>query len=125
MDNKSYKAWALTKERKGYDKVAERISTGTTGSLLHGALGISGEAGELLDAVKKHVMYGKELDKTNVLEEIGDILWYMSIALESVGSSFEEVMQLNHDKLEKRYPGGFTEALAQLRLDKKESGETE
>lgn len=124
MDNKSYKAWALTKERKGYDKVAERINTGTTGSLLHGALGISGEAGELLDAVKKHVMYGKELDKTNVLEEIGDMLWYMSIALESVGSSFEEVMQLNHDKLEKRYPGGFTEALAQLRLDKQESGET-
>ena len=124
MDNKSYKAWALTKERKGYDKVAERINTGTTGSLLHGALGISGEAGELLDAVKKHVMYGKELDKTNVLEEIGDMLWYMSIALESVGSSFEEVMQLNHDKLEKRYPGGFTEALAQLRLDKQETGET-
>jgi NTP pyrophosphatase (non-canonical NTP hydrolase) len=119
MDNKTYKTWALTKERKGYDKVAERIQEGTTGSLLHGALGIAGEAGELLDAVKKHVMYGKDLDKANVMEEIGDILWYMSIALESVGSSFEEVMQLNHDKLEKRYPGGFTEALAQLRLDKK------
>lgn len=120
MDNKSYQEWALTKERKGYDKVAERISSGTTGSLLHGALGISGEAGELLDAVKKHVMYGKELDRANVLEEISDILWYTAIALESVGSNFSEVMQLNHDKLEKRYPGGFTEALAQLRLDKQE-----
>lgn len=118
MDSKTYKAWALTKERKEYDKVAERISTGTTGSLLHGAIGISGEAGELMDAVKKHVLYGKELDRANVLEESGDILWYMSIVLESVGSSFEEVMQLNQDKLDKRYPGGFTEALAALRLDK-------
>lgn len=124
MDNKTYKEWALTKERKGYDKIAERINTGTTGSLLHGALGISGEAGELLDAVKKHVMYGKELDKVNVLEELGDICWYMAIALEAVGSSFEEIMQLNQDKLEKRYPGGFTEALAQLRLDKQESEES-
>jgi NTP pyrophosphatase (non-canonical NTP hydrolase) len=118
MDSKTYKAWALTKERKEYAKVAERINTGTTGSLLYGALGISGEAGELLDAVKKHVMYGKELDRTNVLEELGDICWYMALVLETVGSSFEEIMQLNHDKLEKRYPGGFTESLAQLRLDK-------
>lgn len=121
MDNKTYQDWALTKERKGYDKVAERINTGSTGQLLHGALGISGEAGELLDAVKKHVMYGKELDRANVLEELSDILWYCAITLESVGSNFSEVMQLNHDKLEKRYPGGFTEALAQLRLDKKDS----
>lgn len=121
MDNKSYQDWALTKERKGYDKVAERINTGSSGQLLHGALGLSGEAGELLDAVKKHIMYGKELDRANVLEEAGDALWYLSLVLESVGSNFSEVMQLNHDKLEKRYPGGFTEALAQLRLDKKDS----
>lgn len=121
MDNKTYQDWALTKERKGYDKVAERINTGSSGQLLHGALGLSGEAGELLDAVKKHIMYGKELDRANVLEEAGDALWYLSLVLESVGSNFSEVMQLNHDKLEKRYPGGFTEALAQLRLDKKDS----
>jgi NTP pyrophosphatase (non-canonical NTP hydrolase) len=120
MDNKTYQEWALTKERKGYDKVAERIQSGTTGSLLHGALGISGEAGELLDAVKKHVMYGKELDRANVLEELGDLAWYMAIALEAVGSNFSEIMALNQAKLEKRYPGGFTEALAQMRLDKKE-----
>jgi NTP pyrophosphatase (non-canonical NTP hydrolase) len=121
MDSKTYKEWALTKDRKDYAKVAERINTGTTGSLLHGGLGISGEAGELLDAIKKHVMYGKELDKANVLEELGDICWYMAIVLEAVGSSFEEIMQLNKDKLERRYPDGFTENLAKLRLDKQEN----
>jgi len=120
MDNKSYKAWALTKERKEYSKVAQRITEGTNGQLLHGALGISGEAGELLDAVKKTIMYGKPLDKANVLEELGDIAWYMAIALEAVGSDFSEVMSLNQAKLDKRYPGGFTEVLAQLRLDKQE-----
>jgi NTP pyrophosphatase (non-canonical NTP hydrolase) len=121
MDSKTYKEWALTKDRKDYAKVAERINTGKTGSLLHGGLGISGEAGELLDAIKKHVMYGKELDKANVLEELGDICWYMAIVLEAVGSSFEEIMQLNKDKLERRYPDGFTENLAKLRLDKQEN----
>jgi len=76
MDNKTYQAWAITKERQEYEKVAERIGAGTTGSLLHGAIGISGEAGELLDAVKKHVFYGKPLDVNNVKEEISDVLWY-------------------------------------------------
>lgn len=118
MDNKTYQAWAITKERQEYEKVAERIGAGTTGSLLHGAIGISGEAGELLDAVKKHVFYGKPLDVNNVKEEISDVLWYQAIALEAVGSSFDEVMQINHDKLEKRYPSGFTEQHAVARLDK-------
>lgn len=120
MNSKKYKDWAITKDRKGYEVVAKRLEDEKTGQLMHGAIGISGEAGELMDAVKKHVMYGKPLDSSNVLEEVGDLLWYISLVLNSVDSTFEEVMQLNHDKLEKRYPGGFTEALAQLRLDKQE-----
>jgi NTP pyrophosphatase (non-canonical NTP hydrolase) len=75
-----------------------------------------------MDAIKKHILYDKPLDITNVKEELGDLLWYMSLMLDEVGSSFEEVMKMNHDKLEKRFPGGFTEKLAQERLDKVKIG---
>lgn len=121
MDNNQYLQWAITKDRTGdqYNELGSRLE-GSTDQLriLHGAMGISGEAGELMDAVKKHILYNKPLDIENVKEEIGDLLWYMSLVLDQVGSSFEEVMKLNHDKLEKRFPGGFTEKLAQERLDK-------
>lgn len=119
MNNKAYQDWAITKDRPTYQDVVERLLTDDAGRLIHAAMGISGEAGELIDAVKKHIMYGKALDVDNIKEELGDSLWYMALMLDLIGSSFEEVMALNHDKLEKRFPGGFTEKLAQERLDKK------
>lgn len=125
MKNSDYQAWAMTKDRNGYNSLAERLNNNHGQlRLIHSVLGIAGEAGELTDAVKKHILYNKPLDVVNVKEECGDLLWYMALILDQVGSSFEEVMQMNHDKLEKRYPGGFTEKLAQERLDKKETGET-
>lgn len=130
MNNQDYLKWAITKDRSPiqYDELGDRLcnSPSATSQLrvLHAAMGISGEAGELMDAVKKHILYNKPLDVTNVKEEVGDLLWYMSLMLDEVGSSFEEVMKMNHDKLEKRFPGGFTEKLAQQRLDKVETGET-
>lgn len=128
MDNQNYLKWAVTKDRtdKQYCELSIRLdmdkSIGAMAKLrvLHAAMGISGEAGELMDAIKKHILYDKPLDITNVKEEIGDLCWYMALMLDEVGSSFEEVMKMNHDKLEKRFPGGFTEKLAQQRLDKVE-----
>ena len=121
MNNKKYLEWAITKDRTSeqYTELGHRLQSSTPQlRILHGAMGISGEAGELMDAVKKHILYNKPLDVGNLKEEIGDLLWYASLLLDQVGSSFEEVMKMNHDKLEKRFPGGFTEKLAQERLDK-------
>lgn len=116
-----YLAWAVTKDRSPaqYDELVQRL--GTNSNLLqalHAVIGISGESGELTDAVKKSVMYGKPLDVENVKEELGDICWYMALLLKSIGSSFEEVMIMNHDKLEARYPSGFSEKAAIARADK-------
>lgn len=86
--------------------------------VLHAATGMAGEAGEVIDSVKKTVYYGKPLNKEHLLEETGDILWYMAIMLHQLGSSFEEVMQKNVDKLNKRYPQGFSEQDAIQRKDK-------
>lgn len=87
--------------------------------ILHGAIGMSGESGELLDAVKKAVLYGKALDKSYVEEEIGDGLYYMALVLRSIGSDFETVMRKNHEKLLKRYPDGYSDEAAIARVDKK------
>ncbi len=127
MDNKSYQDWAITKDRTKpqYDELGDRLKDSLFQKrILHAAMGISGESGELMDAIKKCVLYNKELDTVNVKEELGDLCWYMSLMLDAVGSSFDEVMKMNHDKLEKRFPGGFTEKLAQERRDKVETGET-
>lgn len=121
MKSQDYLNWALTKDRNSdqYQELVDRLQLDPNKlKQLHAVLGLSGEVGEVTDAVKKSIMYGKPLDVQNVKEECGDILWYLSLLLASVGSSYEEVMKMNHDKLEKRYPGGFTEKLAVQRLDK-------
>ncbi len=102
-----------------YDPIADRLfyNEGLI-RLLHAGIGMSGETGEVLDCLKKTMMYGKKLDIDNLKEECGDILWYMAIMLDEIGSSFEEVMRLNHEKLSRRYPNGFTEKDALARADK-------
>lgn len=87
--------------------------------LLHAAIGISGEAGEFLDAVKKNFFYNKEFDLVNAREELGDLLWYISLALRTIGANFDEIMQENIDKLALRYPDKYTDQAAQYRADKK------
>lgn len=91
--------------------------TGDDG-LMHCAAGISGEAGELLDAIKKTWVYGKALDRDNIVEELGDIEWYMEALRGLLGVTRDEVIAANVAKLEKRYPTHYTDELALARLDK-------
>lgn len=86
--------------------------------LLHASVGLSGEAGELLDAVKKHWVYGRELDIENVIEELGDLEFYAQAMRSVLGLSRHEVLQANVEKLLKRYPVGYTDAQAIARADK-------
>lgn len=76
--------------------------------MLHGAMGLCTEAGELLDSLKKHLFYGRELDTVNVAEEIGDAQYYMAILCDVLGISFEEIQAVNIKKLRARYPEGFS-----------------
>ena len=72
--------------------------------LMHMAAGISGEAGEVLDAVKKHFAYGKPLNKPHVIEELGDLMFYINGMLHLLDTEWEDVMRINIAKLEARYP---------------------
>lgn len=88
--------------------------------LWHMATGVSGEAGELLDAVKKHAIYVKPLDRANVVEELGDLEFYMEGLRASLGITREETLEANKMKLlGKRYASGsYSDAQAQARADK-------
>ncbi|CAB4159129.1 NTP-PPase_u4 domain containing protein [uncultured Caudovirales phage] len=87
--------------------------------LIHAAAGVSGEAGELLDAVKKHWAYGKDLDVTNVIEELGDIEFYMQALRTSLSLTRQEILEANVEKLLRRYPAvRYSDAAAIARLDK-------
>ena len=86
---------------------------------LHAAVGISGEAGELLDAIKKNWVYNKELDSENVKEELGDLMFYITAMMLLQGLTLEGVLEANVTKLQKRYAGlQYTDAAAQERADK-------
>jgi NTP pyrophosphatase (non-canonical NTP hydrolase) len=78
----------------------------------HAVMGMVTEAAECMDAIKKTKIYGKPFDKVNMIEEAGDTLYYISILLDELGVSYEEVMAKNIAKLAKRYPEKFTEELA-------------
>ena len=88
--------------------------------ILHAAIGLSTEAGELLDAVKKSLFYGKDFDRTNAIEELGDIFWYLALGCEALGVTFEEVQATNIAKLRARYPERFKTAQALSRDLEKE-----
>ncbi len=75
--------------------------------LLHAAIGMFTESGEMLNALRRQ-MNGYNLDKINVAEEIGDLQWYSAIAIDELGISEEAIRQMVIDKLAVRYPDKFT-----------------
>lgn len=86
---------------------------------LHAGVGVSGEAGELLDAIKKFAIYNKPIDRKNVIEELGDIEFYLKALRQTLGITREETLEFNIAKLSKRYhQGTYSDSQAQERADK-------
>lgn len=99
-----------------------REMTPESANTLHMVVGVSGEAGELLDAVKKAVIYNKPLDRANVIEELGDLEFYMEGLRQELGITREETLVANIEKLSVRYNGmKYTDKDAQERTDKAEA----
>lgn len=89
--------------------------------LLHMVVGVAGEAGELLDAIKKHTVYCKEVDVTNVIEELGDLEFYMEGVRQALNLTREQTLEANIAKLGKRYEGlKYSNQAAIDRVDKSE-----
>lgn len=81
-------------------------------------MGLAGEIGEVIDIMKKHIYQGKELDITDVIEEVGDVLWYIANFCNVNNITMDECMESNIKKLRKRFPNGFTTKDANERKDK-------
>lgn len=76
-------------------------------AIRNAAYGLNGEAGEVIDLLKKHEFQGHPLDPDKLLDEVGDVLWYCALAAEAMGVTLQAVMERNIDKLRARYPDGF------------------
>ena len=76
--------------------------------LINGVMGLCGEAGEAIDIVKKHLAQGHELDREGLIKELGDVAWYLAEAATALGMSLEDILRANLEKLERRYPDGFS-----------------
>jgi NTP pyrophosphatase (non-canonical NTP hydrolase) len=119
MNPKTYLEKAARTDHDDYAPVVERIANEETAKLMHYLLGVGSESGELQNALKRYIAYAKPVDKVNVKEELGDVLWYMARICSLFEWTLEEVMELNINKLEIRFPEKFTEEAALNRnLDK-------
>ena len=77
--------------------------------LLTGAVGLSAEAGELMEIVKKLIFQGKPVNDETIFHmkrEMGDVMWYIMQVLMALDVDIEEIVAMNVEKLQKRYPGG-------------------
>jgi len=77
--------------------------------LLTAALGLTAESGEFTEVVKKILLQGKPYNEDNIFHmkrELGDICWYLAQACMALDTTFDEIIEMNVDKLKARYPGG-------------------
>lgn len=92
-----------------YQRACLRTAPGDKSEWLENAIyGIIGEAGEIVDLVKKHKWQGHTLNAEDVALELGDLLWYGSLLASAINYDLGTVMQMNEKKLEQRYPEGFS-----------------
>ena len=102
-------------ESKNYYDFAQRIAIlqdrddFPTERLLTAAVGMSAESGEFTEVIKKIIFQGKPVNEEilfHLKRELGDIMWYVAQACMGLGVSFNEIVEMNVEKLEARYPGG-------------------
>jgi NTP pyrophosphatase (non-canonical NTP hydrolase) len=120
MDNKEYvmpldmlTKYSITKEMgiKEYQKKSTRTMND---NLKHNDIvanmifGLNGEVGEVTDILKKHLFHGHDLDMDHLKEELGDVMFYIVNLATLYDIDMSEVLQMNVDKLLKRYPNGFS-----------------
>lgn len=107
--NKPLRSTTIATLHKVEDKEISLRATNTTLiRLLHAAIGVATEAGELVEHLYNHLFLGTPLDQVHIEEELGDILWYVALACNALGIDIQKVMDMSIAKLRKRYPNKFT-----------------
>lgn len=109
MNNQQYSEAARQTDTRDYQGVANRVIEAHTLMILHALMGITTECGELMDQLKKHLIYGKPLDFTNIMEEDGDLRWYLALLEFAANYTADFAQERNIEKLRSRFPNKFTE----------------
>lgn len=91
-----------------YQELSSRTANHHDYELTNYGLGLTGEAGEVVEIIKKSQFHGHDIDLTEMEKELGDVLWYVSQIARVSGLSLEEIATKNILKLKKRYPEGFS-----------------
>lgn len=81
------------------------------------ALGLAGEAGEVVDLIKKHIYHGHPMDLAKLVAELGDVLWYVATLATALDIKLSDVAEGNIEKLMARYPEGFSSERSRNRVD--------
>lgn len=113
----------LNRTNYEHDKMMDRVIPPYVANqpwelLLNASLGLAGEGGEVADETKKVKYHGHPMDKDKYINELGDIVFYVKMACRALNITMEEVMKKNIEKLNKRYPNGFS---TQDSLDRKDT----
>ena len=101
-----------------YQKQAGRTANdgkGKNEQVANFVIGLVAEGGEVADILKKVLFHGHDLDKEELISELGDVLWYLSQVAQVYDITLEEVANKNIQKLYKRYPQGFSEEASKNR----------
>lgn len=104
-------------DMRKYQEEARRTSNtkNREDKLLNAALGLSGEVGEVVDHIKKWKFQGHKLNKKEIIEELGDVLWYIGEMADGINADLGKIAENNIAKLQQRYPTGFEEAKSRNR----------
>jgi NTP pyrophosphatase (non-canonical NTP hydrolase) len=86
--------------------------------LRNAVYGLNGESGEVIDILKKHEFQGHELDYDKIMDEAGDVCWYLALLASALNVPLEEIMLRNVQKLKERYPDGFDKNRSIHRVEK-------
>jgi NTP pyrophosphatase (non-canonical NTP hydrolase) len=113
-DLMNYVEEALRSENKDFQSLIGRVDVRSI-RLLHGAMGLDTESGEIMDSMKRHIIYDSDLNVVNIREELGDIMWYVALICDELGLTIEQICEDNIAKLRKRYPDKFSRELAENR----------
>src|SRR5690625_421033 len=103
--------------RESYEETVKRLAKplGQPMDAIHAALGMVTEAGEIADAIKAHIIYGKPLDVVNIVEELGDLRFFMEMMIQQIGLNMHFIERGNVAKLNARYQQGYNDADAKER----------
>lgn len=137
MNLYQYIGGALETESNDMPAIANRLADPHTIRLLHASMGLVTESAEAIDQLKKYIFYGRAEDRTNTVEELGDLMWYFAIACDEIARKdgehgqklidagtlvmptaydvWMEILEKNRAKLKARYKGKFTETRAEER----------